>query len=68
MTAVCCHCKRAFATTHGLGQHQRHVRETLAPAARKRLCPDRRTDEEAREDALRVSRMHVNQKLRKAWR
>lgn len=57
-----CHrCGKEFRNRQGLGQHMRHMREAVAKGRENRICPDRRTDEEAREHAL--LRIRVKSKL-----
>lgn len=57
MKATCPFCKREFRTHNSLGLHQWHVRRASAKAKRLRLCPDRRSDDEARDTALRIVRL-----------
>lgn len=53
-----CHrCGRVFESFAGLGQHMRHVRRLLKHGNVARLCPDRRDDDTAREDAMRRVRL-----------
>ena len=57
-TTTCRRCKRTFSTPQGLGLHFAH--QSKAPKMRReRLCPDRRTPEEAREQDARLVRVRV---------
>lgn len=58
---TCHRCGREFPSAASLGQHDRHRREAKAKGRENRICPDRRTDEEAREAAL--LRIRVKSKL-----
>lgn len=64
-----CHrCGQKFNGRRGLGQHDRHAREAVALGRKNRICPDRRTDEEARASALNISRVRAKLKmLRGEW-
>lgn len=57
MKAVCDRCKRRFKNTHARGAHQRAYREAVGPAARVRICPDNRSEEQAREEDGRLARL-----------
>jgi hypothetical protein len=57
--STCSRCKKEFKDSRALGQHQRHVREAKALGRKERLCPDNRTDEEARASALLASRVRA---------
>ncbi len=51
---ICLRCHRTFASEQSLAQHMRHAREG-GKARRDRLCPDKRTAEEAREiDLIKI--------------
>lgn len=64
MTA-CGRCKRDFESSRSLGQHTRALREAVGPAAKARICPDNRTNEEAREQDARLARLLAKTGLRK---
>lgn len=55
----CSRCKRWFSTSHGRGLHWRHVSNAVGRAAKNRLCPDNRSDEQAREEDMRSARNRV---------
>jgi hypothetical protein len=57
MTATCHRCGREFKNFRSLGQHSRALRSAAAKGGANRICPDRRTDEEARDTALRITRL-----------
>ncbi len=59
--AKCHRCGRVFENSRGLGQHMRQLRGAAAKGRENRICPDRRTDEEAREFAM--LRIRVKSKL-----
>lgn len=49
---TCHRCGKEFQTPQGLGVHLSHLRKATAKGRAERICPDRRSDEEAREAAL----------------
>jgi hypothetical protein len=58
MVSTCPRCKRRFRTAQGLGLHFHHTNR--APRGRReRLCPDRRTSDEAREQDARLASVRV---------
>ncbi len=50
--STCPRCGKEFSTAIGLGVHMSHMRKAIAKGRQNRICPDRRTDEEARELAM----------------
>lgn len=57
MKVTCHFCKREFKSHQSLGLHQMHARKATAKGRRNRICPDRRDDAEARDTALRITRL-----------
>lgn len=60
---TCRRCGREFETSIGLGVHLSHMRKAIARGRANRICPDRTSDEEAREHALRVVRLKARMGL-----